>query len=110
VVDVSGSPLGETSLFRVLEVYFDDQASMEAALRSKAGQEAGGELRRFREKSYELVFAEVFEEEGGQTPQAEPAPAEDSVAGTPEEAVAEATSEATAAIDDDTDEESQAEE
>jgi uncharacterized protein (TIGR02118 family) len=67
VINVQGSPAGTTKLFRILEVYFDDQAAMEEALRSEAGQEAGAELRRFRQGSYELIFAEVFEEDGGQT-------------------------------------------
>lgn len=68
VVDVLGSPIGETRLFRILEVYFEDRETMEAALRSKAGQEAGGELRRLKPGSFEMVFAELYEEEGGQTP------------------------------------------
>lgn len=68
VIDVLGSPIGETRLFRILEVYFEDRETMEAALRTKAGQEAGGELRRFEPGSFEMVFAEVYEEEGGTTP------------------------------------------
>lgn len=110
VVDVVGSPLGDTSLFRVLEVYFDDQESMEAALRSKAGQEAGGELRRFKERSYELIFAEVYEEEGGQTPEpeVEAAASEDTVG--EESAEGEADSAADAADSNDDNAESQAEE
>jgi hypothetical protein len=49
-------------------VYFNEQAQMEESLRSKAGQEAGGELRRFPSGSFEMLFAEVFEEVGGSTP------------------------------------------
>jgi uncharacterized protein (TIGR02118 family) len=67
VIDVLGSPVGETRLFRILEVYFNDRETMDAALRSKAGQEAGAELRRFRSGSFEMVFADVYEEEGGST-------------------------------------------
>jgi uncharacterized protein (TIGR02118 family) len=67
VINVVGSPLGETKYHRILEVYFDEQAQMEEALRSKAGQEAGGELRRFPKGSFEMIFADVFEEAGGRT-------------------------------------------
>lgn len=70
VVNVLGSPVGEPPFYRVLEVYFEDMAQMESALRSPAGQEAGGELgRRFVAGTYQATFAEVFEEAGGQTPQ-----------------------------------------
>ena len=68
VIDVLGSPIGETRLFRILEVYFEDREAMDTALRSKAGQEAGDELRRFEAGTFEMVFAEVYEEEGGTTP------------------------------------------
>jgi uncharacterized protein (TIGR02118 family) len=67
VIDILGSPVGETRLFRILEVYFNDRETMDAALRSKAGQEAGAELRRFKPGSFEMVFADVYEEEGGTT-------------------------------------------
>jgi uncharacterized protein (TIGR02118 family) len=70
VINVLGSPLGETRYHRILEVYYDEQAQMEESLRSKAGQEAGGELRRFPTGSFEMLFAEVFEEAGGRTPSA----------------------------------------
>ena len=68
VTDVLGSPVGETQLFRVLELYFDDRAKMETALNSPAGQKAGRELGRLPAGSFEMVFAEVYEEEGGRTP------------------------------------------
>ncbi|MAS36683.1 MAG: hypothetical protein CL610_21950 [Anaerolineaceae bacterium] len=67
VIDILGSPVGETGLFRILEVYFEDRPTMEAALRTKAGQEAGAELRRFKPGTFEMVFADVYEEEGGAT-------------------------------------------
>lgn len=67
VINVLGSPLGQSPLYRILEVYFADQAAMEEALKSPQGQEAGGELQRFQPGSFDLVFAEVYEEEGGQT-------------------------------------------
>jgi len=68
VINVVGSPLGDSPYFRILEVYFDEQSQMDDSLRSKIGQEAGGDLLKFPAGSYEMVFAEVFEEEGGRTP------------------------------------------
>lgn len=69
VVNVLGSPAGDVPYYRVLEIYFSDSARMEASLRSKAGQEAGGELgRRFPAGSFEVMYAEVYEETGGSTP------------------------------------------
>lgn len=69
VVTVLGSPIGEPPFFRILEVYFESMEVLQESLRSKAGQEAGSELgRRFRKDTYQTMFAEVYEEEGGQTP------------------------------------------
>ncbi len=65
---VLGSPLGETPLYRVLEVYYPDYPALDASLRSPAGQEAGGELRRLPPGSFEMYFADVYEEDGGATP------------------------------------------
>jgi uncharacterized protein (TIGR02118 family) len=67
VIHITGSPLGAAHLYRILEVYFEDQAQMDAALKSPQGQEAGGELRRFPPGSFEMLFADVFEEAGGRT-------------------------------------------
>jgi uncharacterized protein (TIGR02118 family) len=67
VVHVLGSPLGETPMFRVLEVYFDDYAAMDASLRSPAGQEAGKELNLLPREEFSMLFAEVYEEAGGRT-------------------------------------------
>ena len=64
---VLGSPLGEAQYYRILEVYFNDYEQMDASLRSPAGQEAGGELRRLVTGSFEMFFAEVYEEAGGRT-------------------------------------------
>ncbi len=69
VVNVLGSPVGEAPYYRILEIYYDSVESMEASLRSKAGQETGGELgRRFPAGQYAAFYAEVFEEAGGSTP------------------------------------------
>ncbi|MCC6614625.1 MAG: EthD family reductase [Anaerolineae bacterium] len=67
VNSVLGSPLGETSFYRILEIYFEDSEQMDASLRSPAGQEAGGELQRLPSGSFEIYFAEVYEEAGGST-------------------------------------------
>jgi uncharacterized protein (TIGR02118 family) len=65
---VLGSPLGETSLYRALELYFEDYDTLNRALNSPVGQTAGGELaRRFTTGTYELYFADVYEESGAQT-------------------------------------------
>lgn len=67
VVNVIGSPTGETVYHRVLELYFEDEDRLRAALMSPAGQEAGGEIFRFPEGSFEVFFADVYEEAGGST-------------------------------------------
>ena len=67
VVNVIGSPTGQSVYYRVLEVYFEDEAQMRAALMSPAGQEAGGEIYRFPDGSFEVFFADVYEEAGGHT-------------------------------------------
>lgn len=66
-ITVLGSPFGEARVHRVLEVYFEDFAQMNEALRSPAGQEAGGELRRLAPSDFDIFFADVYEEAGGST-------------------------------------------
>lgn len=69
VVNVLGSPTGPASTYRILEVYFEDETHMRAALMSPRGQEAGAELTtRFPRGSYEMLYAQVYEEAGGSTP------------------------------------------
>lgn len=65
---VTGSPTGESPYYRILEVYYADQQQMEESLLSPAGQEAGGEVMKFPEGSFDMVFADVYEEAGGSTP------------------------------------------
>ncbi len=67
VSSVLGSPTGATPFYRALEVYFDEYDQMDQALKSPAGQQAGGALSRFPHGSVELYFAEVFEESGART-------------------------------------------
>lgn len=68
VVHVTGSPSGAAEYYRILEIYFESQKIMEETLQSEAGQEAGAELYRLPKDSFELLYADVYEEEGGSTP------------------------------------------
>jgi uncharacterized protein (TIGR02118 family) len=67
VIHVVGSPQGASPYYRILEVYFDSSDALQTALLSTQGQEAGGELQKFPANSFEMVFAEVYEESGGST-------------------------------------------
>ena len=67
VVHVTGSPGGAAEYYRMLEIYFDSLEIQNEALMSDAGQEAGAELYRLPKGSFELLFADVYEEEGGST-------------------------------------------
>ena len=71
VVHVTGSPGGAAEYYRILEIYFDSLEIQNEALMSDAGQEAGAELYRLPKDSFELLYADVYEEEGGSTPPAE---------------------------------------
>lgn len=68
VVTVTGSPLGASPYYRILEVYFADRHAMSDSLLSPQGQEAGAELQKLPAGSFEMLFADVYEEEGGYTP------------------------------------------
>jgi uncharacterized protein (TIGR02118 family) len=67
VVSVVGGLLGASPYYRVLEAYFASQDVLFSALRSKIGQEAGAEIAKFPPGSYEVIYADVFEEQGGYT-------------------------------------------
>jgi len=67
VVDVLGGPTGESPYYRFLEIYFEDDTQMRAALNSTEGQNAGAGVGRFPPGSFEMAFADVFEEAGGKT-------------------------------------------
>ena len=71
VVHVTGSPLGAPDIYRILEIYFESQDQQQEALLSDVGQEAGTELSRLPSGSFELLYADVYEEEGSSTPAAE---------------------------------------
>lgn len=70
VINVLGSPSGTPSTYRILEVYFRDYDALTAALRAPEGQAAGGVLNEFPVGTFELLFAEVYEEVGSSTPDA----------------------------------------
>jgi uncharacterized protein (TIGR02118 family) len=76
VISVIGSPAGKPPYYRILEVYFADQNTMEQSLLSKQGQEAGQQLATFPRESVEMIFADVYEEIGGSTPNAKGANSE----------------------------------
>lgn len=67
VVHVLGSPQGDAPYERLLETYYETEALLREALLSKQGQEAGNELGRFEAGSFDVFFAEVYEEAGGST-------------------------------------------
>lgn len=68
VVHVTGSPQGTPQYYRILELYFESTETQQEALLSTIGQEAGQELGKFPAGSVDLLFADVYEEEGGSTP------------------------------------------
>ncbi|MCY3832577.1 MAG: EthD family reductase [Chloroflexi bacterium] len=77
VAHVTGSPQGSPEIYRILEIYFESTETQTEALMSAAGQEAGGELARLPGGSVQLLFAEVYEEGGGSTPEPATSKADD---------------------------------
>ena len=73
VVHVISGPAGPSEYYRILELYFESQQVQNESLMSAAGQEAGAELYRLPKDSFELLYADVYEEEGGSTPVVESA-------------------------------------
>lgn len=69
VVHITGSPQGAPEIFRILELYFESTEAQTEALMSPVGQEAGAELQRLPKASFQLLFADVYEEAGGSTRQ-----------------------------------------
>lgn len=68
VVHITGSPQGSPAFYRILEIYFESPQQQQAALMSKIGQEAGQELGRLPRGTFQLLYADVYEEAGGSTP------------------------------------------
>lgn len=70
VVTIIGSPEGQSPYYRILELYFADEATMKDALKTEAGQVAGAGLYEvFKPLGYtfDTAFADVYEETGGAT-------------------------------------------
>lgn len=68
VIHVTGSPVGASPYYRILEVYYADQGALNRSLLSPQGQEAGAELQKLPAGTFEMLFADVYEEAGAFTP------------------------------------------
>ncbi|HVO70669.1 MAG TPA: EthD family reductase [Aggregatilineaceae bacterium] len=58
---IFGSPAGQSPYYRLLELYFDDRAALDAALLSPEGSRAGADLVAFVGRRADLFFSEVYE-------------------------------------------------
>lgn len=61
VVHVLGAPQGKANYYRILELYFSDQDTLQTALLTPQGQEAGSELTRFESGSLEIYYGDFYE-------------------------------------------------
>lgn len=68
VASVTGAPQPPAAFYRMLSLDFADEEALQAALLSAPGQEAGRIIRRLPRETYEVLFAENYEESGGKTP------------------------------------------
>jgi len=68
VANVVGSPTGQSPYSRILEVYFNNRREMELSLQTPIGQDAGRQVAMLPQGSFEMIFAEVYEEAGGWPP------------------------------------------
>ncbi len=68
VSHVFGAPDGNPAFYRGLELYFESRDTLDTAMQSEAGVEAGQHLMTRAAKLVTLFFAEVYEEAGGFTP------------------------------------------
>ncbi len=59
---VLGGPGGKSPYYRILELYFEDFPTLDAAMLSEQGREAGKDLMSFAANKVDLVFSEVFED------------------------------------------------
>lgn len=72
VSHVYGAPDGNPAYYRMLELYFESNDTLDAAMRSEAGVNAGQHLMQQAAELATLFFSEVYEEAGGATPNALP--------------------------------------
>jgi uncharacterized protein (TIGR02118 family) len=77
VVHITSSPQGTPQYYRILELYFESPETQQEALMTPIGQETGKELGCLPEGAVEMLFADVYEEEGGSTPTPDEDTAED---------------------------------
>jgi uncharacterized protein (TIGR02118 family) len=59
---VLGAPTGQPSIYRTLELYFDDFDALDKAMLSEEGRAAGQDLMQFAGHDTQLLFVEVFED------------------------------------------------
>jgi len=60
-----GTPAGGSPFHLMVELYFEDRAALEAALRSPEAVDASADLSRFAAGQVLVMFADAFEEERG---------------------------------------------
>ncbi len=73
VASVTGSPRPPAAFYRLLTLDFADESALQDALLSPAGQAAGRILQDMPRTLYELLFADAYEESGGNTAATPPA-------------------------------------
>jgi uncharacterized protein (TIGR02118 family) len=54
---ITGAPGGEAPYYRIAEMYFDDQDTLRAAMRSPEGRAAGEDLQRFAAGLVTMLYA-----------------------------------------------------
>lgn len=56
---ITGAPGGETSYYLIADMYFDDQETLRAAMRSPEGRAAGEDLQQFAAGLVTMVYAQA---------------------------------------------------
>ncbi len=62
VAKVTGAPIGEPKQYLTAEMYFQDEAAMQNALRSPEGKAAARDVMEFAGSIVSMFFAEVKDE------------------------------------------------
>lgn len=60
------NPEGHSPYYRILELYFEDQTSLDKAMRSPEGVAAGQSLMQYAGDIVEVMFVDVFEDDFSQ--------------------------------------------